>query len=103
LMASRALIGRSLAEIRLTHQIQNLEPLQVAGLIDDIGAAAALDAHSRGIHLIVTPLNRDVMVHADRQVLAAVVGNLVQNALKFTQSRTTVTLRGRASAERVLI
>ena len=103
LVASRALIGRSLAEIRLTEGIQNLESIQVSRLIDDIGSASALDAQSRGIQLIVTPIDGEVMVQADRHILTAVVGNLVQNALKFTQSRTTVTLRGRASAERVLI
>jgi signal transduction histidine kinase len=43
------------------------------------------------------------MIGADRQVLASVVGNLLQNAFKFTRSRTTVTLRVGASAERVLI
>jgi len=32
-----------------------------------------------------------------------VVGNLIQNALKFTLPRTTVTLSAHASAERVLI
>ena len=42
-------------------------------------------------------------VEADRQVLAAVVGNLLQNAFKFTRPRTTVTLSVGASAERVLI
>jgi signal transduction histidine kinase len=36
-------------------------------------------------------------------VLAAVVVNLLQNALKFTHPHTTVTLRVGASAERVLI
>ena len=41
-------------------------------------------------------------VEADRQVLAAVLMNVLQNAFKFTRSRTTVTLRVRASAERVL-
>ena len=42
-------------------------------------------------------------IEADRQVLAAVVGNLLQNAFKFTRPRTTVTLRVGASAKRVLI
>jgi signal transduction histidine kinase len=103
LMASRALIGRSLAEIRLTQGIQNREPLQVSGLIDDITAAVRLDAQSRGVQLVVTPLDGDVRVQADRQILMSVVANLVQNALKFTRPRTTVTLSTRASAERVLI
>jgi hypothetical protein len=53
--------------------------------------------------LTVTPIEEGVAVEADRQVLAAVVGNLLQNAFKFTRPRTTVTLRVGASAERVLI
>ncbi len=103
LMASRALIGRSLAEIRLTQGIQNAEPLQVSDLINEIMSAGALDAQSRGIHLTVTPIDGDVMVQADRQVIVSVVGNLVHNALKFTGPRTTVTLRVDASAQRVRI
>ena len=103
LLASRALIGRSLAEIRLTQEIQNREPLQVSDLVRDIGAAALLDAQSRGIHLIVTPIDGDAMVQADREILTSVVGNLVQNALKFTRPQTTVTLSARASTDRVLI
>jgi signal transduction histidine kinase len=52
----------------------------------------------------VAPLAEDgLSIEADRQVLAAVVGNLLQNAFKFTRPRTTVTLRVGASAERVLI
>ena len=42
-------------------------------------------------------------IEADRQVLAAVVGNLLQNAFRFPRPRTSVTLRVGASAERVLI
>ena len=52
---------------------------------------------------MVTPIDGDVMVLGDRQVLASVVGNLVHNALKFTQPHTTVTLGAGASAQRVLI
>jgi signal transduction histidine kinase len=42
-------------------------------------------------------------IKGDRQILASVVGNLLQNAFKFTRPGTTVTLRAGASAERVLI
>jgi signal transduction histidine kinase len=44
-----------------------------------------------------------VTIEADRQVPAAAVGNLLQNAFKFTRPRTTVTLRVCADAERVRI
>ena len=49
------------------------------------------------------PVEDGVAIEADRQVLAAVVMNVLQNAFKFTRPRTTVTLRVGASAERVLI
>jgi signal transduction histidine kinase len=62
-----------------------------------------LDANARGVRLTVTPIEDGIAIEADRQILAAVVGNLLQNAFKFTRPRTTVTLRVGASAERVLI
>jgi signal transduction histidine kinase len=42
-------------------------------------------------------------IDADRQILAAVMTNVLQNAFKFTHPRTAVTLRVGATAERVLI
>ena len=103
LLSSRALISRSLAEVRLAHGVYNREQFLVAGFIEEIGSAATLDANARGIRLIVTPVEEGVAIQADRQVLAAVVTNLLQNAFKFTRPHTTVTLRVQASAERVLI
>ena len=103
LMGLRALIGRSLAEVRLTQGVQNREQFLVSGFIEELAPAATLEANARGIRLTVMPVEDGVAIEADRQVLAAVVGNLLQNAFKFTRPRTTVTLRVGASAERVLI
>ena len=103
LMASHSLVTRSLAEVRLTQGIQNREQFRVAGFIEDITSASTLDAHARGATLIATPVDGALAIMGDRQVLAAVVGNLLQNGLKFTRPGTTVTLRVGASAERVLI
>ena len=103
LRASVALIGRSIAEVRLTQGIQNREEFLVADFIDDVAAAARLDADARGITLDVRPVERGVAIAADRQILAAVVANLLQNAFKYTRPRTTVTLRIASSADRVLI
>jgi signal transduction histidine kinase len=99
----RALVARSLAEVRLTQAVQSLEPLVVSDFIQDLVPAATLEANARGVRLVVAPIEWNVAVEADRQVLAAVVANLLQNAFKFTQPGTTVTLRVAASAERVLI
>lgn len=103
LMASRALIVRSLAEVRLTQGIQHRERILVAGLIEDIASVSTLEANARGVTLTVAPVEAGVTIEADRQVLAAVLGNLLQNAFKFTRPRTTVTLRVAAGPERVLI
>jgi signal transduction histidine kinase len=103
LTASHTLITRSLAEVRLTQGVQNREEFLVSGFIDDIAQAATLEANARRVRLIVMPVEDGVAIKADRQILAAVVGNLLQNALKFTRPQTTVTLRVGAGAERVLI
>ncbi|HWW85232.1 MAG TPA: HAMP domain-containing sensor histidine kinase [Vicinamibacterales bacterium] len=99
----RALVDRSIAEVRLTQGVQNREQILVSGFIDEIVPAAALDANARGVRLTVLPVEDGVTIEADRQILAAVVGNLLQNAFKFTRPQTTVTLRVGASADRVLI
>jgi signal transduction histidine kinase len=103
LIASHALVTRSLAEVRLTQGIQNREQFGVAEFIDEIYSASTLDANARGVRLIVAPVDAALVIAADRQVLAAVVANLLQNAFKFTRPGTTVTLRVGASAERVQI
>jgi len=103
LIAQRALIARSLAEVRLTEGIQNREPILVAEFIEEVAANSGLEANARGIRLDVICVEDGATVEADRLVLAAVVTNLLQNAFKFTKPGTTVTLRVGASAERVLI
>jgi signal transduction histidine kinase len=103
LIGLSTLIDRSLAEVRLTQGVQNLEVFPVAGFIDELAAAATLEAQAKGLTLIVPPSEQGVAIKADRQVLSAVVGNLLQNALKFTRPGTTVTLRVGASDARVFI
>jgi signal transduction histidine kinase len=99
----RALIGRSLAEVRLTQGIQNREQVLVSAFVDEVASAATLDANARGLTLSVSPVEAGLTIEADRQVLAAVVGNLLQNAFKFTRPHSTVMLRVGSSADRVLV
>ena len=103
LMGIRGLLGRSLAEIRLPHHVQNRAPFLVAGFIEELAAAATVEANVKGLALTVLPIEDGVVIDADRQVLAGVVRDLLQNAFKFTRPSTTVTLRVGATAERVLI
>jgi signal transduction histidine kinase len=103
LVGIRALVSRSLAEVRLRQGVQNQEQFEVSAFIDELVPAARLESDAKRITLSVLPVEQDVMIRADRQVLASVVGNLLQNAFKFTRPRSTVTLRVGAGAERVLI
>jgi hypothetical protein len=102
LMGARALAGRSLAEVRLTRGVYP-EQFFVAGFIEEVALPATMEGKSRGIELRVMPIDDGVVIEADRQVLAAVVMNLLQNAFKFTRPHTTVTLAVGASADRVLL
>ena len=99
----QALVSRSLAEVRLTRGVQNPERFSVSEFIEELAPAATLEASAKGIRLIVLPVEAGVSVEADRQILAAALGNLLQNAFKFTRPHTTVTLHVSVSAERVLI
>ena len=103
LLGLRALVGRSLAEVRLAHGVQNWERFLVSEFIQAIVPQATMEAESRGIKLSVMPVDSGVSIEGDRQVLAAVIANLLQNAFKFTRPGTTVTLRVGAGARRVLI
>ena len=105
LVGLRALIGRSLAEVRLTQGIQNADAnRRCPSSSTKSSPPRRMDAQTHAAsRLTVMPVEAGMAIEADRQVLAAVVGNLLQNAFKFTRPRTTVTLRVRASAERVLI
>jgi signal transduction histidine kinase len=103
LLGARDLIARALAETRLTQGIQNREPFLLRDFIDELAPAATLAAKGQRVTLAVLPVENGVAIEADRQVLAAVVMNVLHNAFKFTRPATTVTLRVGASAERVLI
>jgi signal transduction histidine kinase len=100
LMASD-LVSRSLAEVRLDRGVTHREPIVVAQFIEELAPVAALVAAAQDIRLMVLPVEAAVKVDADRQILGAVVMNLVQNAVKFTRPESTVTLRVDTTADRV--
>jgi signal transduction histidine kinase len=98
-----ALIDRSLADVRLDAGLQHLERVAVSEVIEEVEIGAAFIAEKRGLRFEVTTVDRAVIVKADRQILAATVANLLQNALKFTRKGTTVSLRASTTSDRVLI
>jgi signal transduction histidine kinase len=99
----RDLIANSLEDVRVTTTVKNRSRVEVGKFIKEIADAATLEAHQRGLEFVVSPVPAGVAVDVDRQLLTSVVGNLVQNAFKFTRAHSTVTLRVVAGADRVRI
>ncbi len=102
LMNLRNLIDRSLADVRLDVGIERLHPISVAAFVEEVEIAAMIEAQPRSIHLVVKTVDATVTVDGDRQILAAAIANLLQNAFKFTHQNGTVSLTARATADRVL-
>jgi len=99
----RDLIDRSLAEVRLKAGIKGRERVPLAEFIEEVEVAATIEAKARGLQLTVTPVPQGVSVEMDRQILAAAVANLLQNAFKFTPPGGHVLVRTHADEDRVFI
>ena len=97
------LIDRALAEVRLVEGGLQSERILLSEFVDALRQDATLAATSRGITLIVTPIEAGLMILGDRQVLAAVIMNLLLNAFKFTTPHSEVVLRVGGGADRVLL
>ena len=103
LRALRAIVDRSLTEVRLDAGIQSRERVRIDEFLEEVRIFASMDANARGIEFTVEPVGEGLEVDVDRQTLLSVVSNLLQNAFKFSRPRGTVTLTTRATASRVLI
>jgi signal transduction histidine kinase len=104
LIGLRNLVDRSLADVRITAGMPaRRELIPLAGFIRDIKISASLEAQARGCGLQVAVVDPGLAVEGDRELLFSAVGNLLQNAFKFTEQHTEVLLQARAAGDRVLI
>jgi signal transduction histidine kinase len=102
LMGLRDLVDRSLADVRLDAGIGRLESISVAEFVEEIEIGALVQAQARNLQLTVASVDRAVTIQGDRQILAAAVSNLLQNAFKFTHKQGHVSLTTRVTDDRVL-
>jgi signal transduction histidine kinase len=93
LVGLRNLIDRSLAEVRLEAGLQRREHVPLTEIMEEVAVAAAIEAKARGFQLTVTPVKPGLAIDVDRQLIAAALANLLQNAFKFSRGGGHVVLR----------
>ena len=79
------------------------ELFSLAEFIAEVKLSASLEAKVRGCTLTVSDVDPGLAVDCDRELLFSAAGNLLQNAFKFTEYGTEVTLNSYATADRIFI
>jgi signal transduction histidine kinase len=103
LVRMRDLIDRALSEVRVRAEMPLLrERMELSAMVEGIVASLALEAHRRNVS-VVTVVDKDVWLEADRQLLTSAVANLVQNAVKYTHRGSSIEVRGHRLDEKVRI
>ena len=104
LLALGGLIDRSLDEVRNASAVPTPHRLMsLARFVDEVKDAASLDARRSQCELVVAKVDASLGIEVDAPLLAAAVGNLLQNAFKYSRRHSDVSLTAYASADRVLI
>lgn len=98
------LIDHSLAAVRHA-ALPPLHPriFSLAVFLADAGRVAELYAADTGCTLRVTEVDAQLAVRGNRELLLAALGNLLQNAFKFTQPNSEVTLHAHTSEAWIII
>lgn len=96
------LVDRSLAEARAGASSAG-QTFALAAFVEEAAGAARFDARADSRQIAVAAVDPELAVHGDRELLAAALANLLQNAFKFTRPGTEVSLRAHAEGDRALI
>ena len=104
LVGLRRLIDRSLAEVRIGPGMTlHRSVFSLASFFEEVKYSASLEAELFKCHLQVEHISPGLMVEADKDLLFSALGNLLQNAFKFSGAGGTVTLSVDTSADRIRI
>jgi hypothetical protein len=104
LLGMRGLLDRALAELRVTARTPpRQEVIQLAQFFEKLRLSASFDVQARGTRFTITPIADDLVVYAEPEMLVAALGNLLQNAFRFTERGAEVRLCAYLSGDRVLI
>lgn len=99
----RNLIDSSLANARLSAKTDlRMTRFKLVEAIEEIEAAFSIEAGQRGIR-VLREVDFNISLEADRPLIISAISNLLQNALKFTPQKGTVTIRAKTTEDRILI
>ncbi|MEO7795415.1 MAG: HAMP domain-containing sensor histidine kinase, partial [Thermoanaerobaculia bacterium] len=93
LLGLRELIDVSLAEVRLDAGTNRRDMVDLAEFMEEIELVAIIQARALFREVTVTPVAQGVSLQVDRQLLAAAIGNLIQNAFKFSRPSGRISIR----------
>jgi signal transduction histidine kinase len=94
------LIKVALEEVRQGSAVSTPN-IPIAGLLAEAAEAARLYAEEKRVTFQVTPTDAAIEITGNRTLLLAALGNILQNAFKFTRAGTLVTLGARAGENEV--
>jgi hypothetical protein len=88
----------------MTAGLESLHHLfSLSEFIAEVKRTASLQAKVKKCSFTVSAVDRHLALDADRDLLLSAVGNLLQNAFKFTRPNTEVTLNAYSTGDRILI
>ncbi|WP_332824928.1 sensor histidine kinase [Ramlibacter sp.] len=102
LAAMAALVEHSLDDVRRS-KVAEQPVFGLATFIEDALQTAKLDARAGRCRLTVPDVDPALGIRGDRQLLLGALGNLLQNAFKFTHDHTVVSLKAFASGRHIRI
>ncbi|WP_180977613.1 sensor histidine kinase [Janthinobacterium sp. ROICE36] len=104
LVGLRGLIDRSLAEVRIgPGMILHRSDFSLASFIGQISYSAKLEAELLSCGFHVEQISSTLMVDADKDLLFSAVGNLLQNAFKFSGKDGVVNLSAGGGSDTIRI
>jgi signal transduction histidine kinase len=99
----RRLVDRALMTVRASSPLGNSwTQVKVAELMAKVGVAAELEARSAKCAFTLGRVDSQLAVRADPDVLIAALGNLLQNAFKFSHKHGDVSLNVHQRGDRLL-
>ena len=101
LMSLRDIVDRTLSEVRLKAGQQRRERLSLVTLLDELAATGVLHSEYREVQFTVEPVDPELSVDGDPQLLMTAMLNLLHNAFKNTLAGGHVRVRARADGDRL--